>query len=150
VPLLLPVAHQISNAVFYIEQPDVILANPMQLILPFLAVILYALTVERVLPSRWIFVAACLIFALTPPVMALLHVGEFSYTVDVFDATLYTHVPHVIVDWSAVLNLSLYYLGLAVLGIQMKEAPAEESAAEEKTTPGEPEPAPAEPETPEV
>ena len=128
--LLLPVAHQVANAIYYLEEPDVILANPVQLILPFLTLILYALTVERILPTRWIFVGANLLFALLPLALALLKVGEFVYTADAFDYDLYTYVTHVMVDWSSVLTLFLYYLGLAVFGIQMKEAlPTAEEAA---------------------
>ena len=122
--LLIPVIHQVANAVYYLDQPDVILGNPVQLILPFLALILYALTVERILPTRWIFIVANLLFALLPVVLALLKVGEFVYSAEIFDYDLYDYVTHVMVEWSSVLTLFLYYLGLAALGFQMKEDPA--------------------------
>ncbi len=138
--LLLPIVNQISifvaraivnDPLFRFDYP---LRAPFQFAAPFLALILFVLTVEKILPTKWIFVGFCGIAVLLPLILTLCNRGEF------FDPLVsYTPLAHL---WSDYLSFALYYLGLGALAIQMRppkeleltpvteEEPAEETAEE--------------------
>ena len=122
--LLFPVVWQLSNYIRNIETLDALLFSPMEYILPFVAVVFYILTVERILPTKWIFVGISFALALLPPVLSLFGIGEFVYTAYDYYEVVY---------WSGALSLSMYYLSLGLLGLMMKDpALREEPTPEEE------------------
>ena len=125
IPLLLPVVAQISNLICYMDTPDALLDNPIQYCLPFLGLAVYVFTVEGMIPTKWILVGFGFAAALLPVIVSLCGVGEFTYEFRSVDYELSRYVDHFVVEWSAVLNLSLYYIGLGSMGFQMRRVPAE-------------------------
>ena len=127
--MLVPVVWQISNYIYYWENLDALLSNPLQYSLPFVGVVLFALTVEGILPTKWIFVGGSFVMALLPVLLTLCGVGEFIYEASAFDSATYQMVDYRIVDWSSVFYLFLYYAALGFFGIALKrEAPTEKDA----------------------
>ena len=130
VALLAPVAFQISLFVFYAKANDFqyIFENPIQFIAPFLGLILLALTLEKVLPTKWIFVGFCGIAVLLPLILTLCGIGEFTLQYETYDAE-YNPVTISYYLWSDYLSYALYYLGLGALALQMHPPKPEDPTA---------------------
>ncbi len=121
--LLIPIVNQISVFVSYsivygvqymFDYP--LLTAPVQFVAPFLALILFALTIEKVIPTKWVFVGFCGVAILLPLILTLCGVGDFFY----FDPTVsYTPIATAYL-WSDYLSFALYYLGLGALALQMR------------------------------
>ena len=132
---LFPIAVQMFLFVFYLIQqsPEYIFENPINFFTPFLALILYVLTVEKIIPTKWVFVGLCGIAVLLPLILTLCGVGEFALSQQGYDAS-YQPVTIVTRLWSDYLSFALYYLGLAALVLKMRNpadlipAPIEGSA----------------------
>ncbi len=126
VALLFPIANQIFLFVNYLmeDYPDYVFENPLQFAVPFLALILFVLTVEKVIPVKWVLVGFCGLAILLPLVLTLCGVGEFASSQALYDEN---YQPVIVTArlWSDYLTFALYYLGLGALAWQMKE-PAEE------------------------
>lgn len=145
--ILVPIALEVSLFIYYFAQsiPDYIFENPIKFIAPFLALILFALTVEKVIPTKWVFVGFCGAAVLVPLILTLCGVGEFTYAQTGYDQE-YNVVEIVAYLWSDYLSFALYYLGLGALCVKMrepresdfapavaeKEAPAEEESEDVK------------------
>ncbi len=110
--LLAPIVQQISMFILYYTQnsADYIFVYPVRFIIPFVALILFVLTVEKIIPTKWIFVAFCGLALAVPLVLTFCKIGEFTYTAG--DVTYYF--------WSEYLAYALTYLGLSALAIQMR------------------------------
>lgn len=128
--LLLPIVHQASSFVSHVaeNQPEYLLENPLSFTAPFLALILWVLTVEKVLPCKWIFVGFCGAAVLLPLILTFCGVGEFSFIQQIYDAE-YNTITVKGYLWSDYLSFALYYVGLGALAVQMR-APTEEELAE--------------------
>lgn len=120
--LLLPIVNQISLFVFHAISGnpqymfDYPLYSPIQFAAPFLALILFVLTVEKIIPTKWVFVGFCGVAILLPLILTLCGVGDFFY----FDPTVsYTPIATAYL-WSDYLSFALYYLGLGALALQMR------------------------------
>ena len=118
------------------DVPDYIFEHPVQFVAPFLGLILFALTVEKVIPTKWVFVGFCGVAVLVPLVMMLLKTGEFVYKQDGYDA-FYQIITYVVRYWSDYLFYALLYVGFGFLGAKMSladgdlsEESAEDSVAE--------------------
>lgn len=121
-----PIVQQMSLFIVYFKEnsPDYLFDAPIQFIAPFAALILFALTVEKVIPSKWIFVGFCGIAVLLPLILTLCGVGEFTVTQEGYDAD-YNVVQYTYYFWSDYLAFAFYYVGLAALAVQMR-APRKE------------------------
>ncbi len=116
-----PIVQQMSLFIVYFKDnsPDYFFGAPIQFIAPFAALILFALTVEKILPSKWIFVGFCGLAVLLPLVLTLCGVGEFTVTQQGYDAD-YNVVQYTYYFWSDYLAYAFYYVGLAALVVQMR------------------------------
>ena len=123
--LLIPVVEQISAFVMYFtaNEPEYIFMSPIRFIVPFLALILFALTVEKILPTKWIFVGFCGVAILLPLILTFCGVGEFTFTQQAYDAE-YNTITLTGYLWSEYLSYALYYVGLGALVVQMRLVPA--------------------------
>lgn len=121
-----PIVQQLSLFIVYFTQnsPDYLFNSPIQFIAPFAALILFALTVEKVIPSKWIFVGFCGLAVILPLVLTLCGIGEFTVTQEGYDAD-YNVVRYTYYFWSDYLAYAFYYVGLAALTVQMR-APRKE------------------------
>ncbi len=144
-PLLTPVVYQVSAFILHIknENSEYIFQNPIKFIAPFLALILFVFTVERILPSKWIFVGFCGIAVLLPLILTLFGTGEFTFSQQIYDAEYNIVTVHAYL-WSEYLSFALYYVGLGALAVQMApsrqsepvpsdEAPSEEASPSDET-----------------
>lgn len=120
-PLLAPIVEQVSLFIRHLrdDQPEYLFENPLQFVTPFLALILFVFTIEKVLPNKWIFVGFCGIAVVLPLILTLCRVGEFTFsqvgiTSDYQRATITTYY------WSELLSFLLYYVGLGALVLQMR------------------------------
>ena len=131
--LLLPIVYQVSLFVLYAmeNQTDFIFDNPVSFAVPFLALILWVLTLEKILPCKWIFVGFCGVAVLLPLILTLCGVGEFTFLQQTYDAE-YNPVTLTGYLWSDYLSFALYYVGMAALTVKMRAPTAEELAAAEK------------------
>lgn len=130
--LLIPIVHQISSFVLCMmeNQPEYLFENIISFAVPFLALILWVLTVEKVLPNKWIFVGFCGVAVLLPLILTLCGVGEFTFVQQTYDVD-YNVVTLTGYLWSDYLAFALYYVGFGALAIQMRTPTAEELAAKE-------------------
>ena len=106
--LLLPIAQQIVYYICNLDLPEVLLAAPYQYCLPFLMFILFALTVLRILPTKWIFFGFCVVAALFPLVLTACGVGEFTETL----WSREDYAFHDLCYWSDAFFLSAYCLAM--------------------------------------
>ena len=139
--ILFPIALQMFLFIFYLtqESPEYIFENPINFLTPFLALILYVLTVEKIIPTKWVFVGFCGLAILLPLVLTLCGVGEFTITQQGYSDT-YQPITIVTRLWSDYLSFALYYLGLGTLVLKMRnpadlipapfESPAEDGSEE--------------------
>ena len=120
-PLLSPIVEQVSLFVRYLrdDQSEYVFTNPMQFIAPFVALILFVFTVEKVIPNKWIFVGFCGIAVLLPLILTLCRVGEFTFS-QVGINSAYQRTTITTYFWSDLLSFVLYYLGLGALALQMR------------------------------
>ncbi len=138
--LLIPVIEEISVFLFYFiaNEPEYIFLSPIQFFAPFLALILFALTVEGIIPTKWVFVGFCGAAILLPLILTFCGAGEFVFSQQTYDAE-YNPITVSGYLWSNYLSFALYYVGLGALGVQMRfpkeseliavqEDPAEETA----------------------
>ncbi len=114
--LLAPIVQQVSLFIWWYAQGsvDYIFVYPFRFVVPFAAVILFVLTVEKLLPNKWFFVGFCGIAIVVPLILTFCKIGEFTYTSGT--TTFYL--------WSEYLTYALTYLGLGALVLQMR-APRE-------------------------
>lgn len=119
--MLPAVVQQVSLFVFYFLQDnsEYIFQNPIHFAAPFLALILFVLTVERVIPTKWVFVGFCGVAILLPLILTFCRIGEFTFTQQSYDAN-YQLVDVTAYFWSDYLAFALYYLGLGALAVQMR------------------------------
>lgn len=119
--LLIPVWEQISAFVLYFtaNETEYIFQSPVQFFAPFLALILFALTIEKVLPTKWIFVGFCGVAILLPLILTFCGVGEFTFAQQAYDAE-YNPITLSGYLWSNYLSYALYYVGLSALAVQMR------------------------------
>lgn len=134
VAFLIPIAHQVSSFVLCMmeNQPEYLFDNIISFAVPFLALILWVLTVEKVLPNKWIFVGFCGVAVLLPLILTLCGVGEFTFAQQTYDVN-YNVVTLRGYLWSDYLSFALYYVGFGALALQMRAPTEEESAAKEET-----------------
>ena len=120
--LLIPVWEQISAFVLYFtaNETEYIFQSPVRFFAPFLALILFALTIEKVLPTKWIFVGFCVVSILLPLILTFCGVGEFTFTQQAYDAE-YNAITLSGYLWSEYLSYALYYVGLGALVVQMRK-----------------------------
>ncbi len=120
-PLLGSVVFQVSVFVCYLleDLPEYLFENPLTFFAPFLALILFALTVEKTLPNKWIFVGFCGAVTLLAVVLTVCGTGEFVYETSKYAAD-YTVVSVKQYLWSDLLSFVLYYIGLGALALQMR------------------------------
>jgi hypothetical protein len=132
--LLIPIVHQISSFVLCMmeNQPEYLFENIISFSVPFLALILWVLTVEKVLSNKWIFVGFCGVAVLLPLILTLCGVGEYTFVQQTYDVD-YNVVTLTGYLWSDYLAFALYYVGFGALAIQMRTPTAEELAAEESS-----------------
>lgn len=146
--LLAPIVYQISLFILYFKEdtPEYIFENPIKFAAPFLALILLVLTLEKIIPTKWVFVGFCGVAVLLPLILTLCGVGEFTFSQQTYDAE-YNIVTSNGYLWSEYLSFALYYLGLGALALQMrppresdfvtlkdlKQAYAEKMAAQESS-----------------
>ncbi len=134
VAFLIPVIHQSSSFVLCMmeNQPEYLFENIISFAAPFLALILWVLTLEKILPNKWIFVGFCGVAVLLPLVLTLCGVGEFTFTQQTYDVN-YNVVTLTGYLWSDYLSFAVYYVGFGALALQMR-APTEEESAEKEET----------------
>lgn len=136
IALLIPIVSQVSTFVYYLIEkvPDYIFMNPISFVMPFLALILFVLTVEKILPTKWVFVGFCGVAVLLPLILTLFAKGEFVGTLQTYDET-YQIVTVPVYLWSNYLSYALYYVGLGALAVEMRvpgEDPDESAEASEE------------------
>lgn len=114
------VVEQLSFYVYYFkDSPEYIFKNPIRFAAPFVVLILFVLTIERVIPTKWVFVGFCSGAVLLPLVLTLCGVGEFTYSYKDYGAD-YTIVSITTYLWSELISYGLYYVALAALSLQMR------------------------------
>lgn len=135
VALMFPIVYQAAWFVYGITlQQNYLVQNPVSFVLPFLALIGYVLTVEGMLPTKWIFVGFCGAAALLPIVLTLCGVGEFAYSQEIWlNPETYAYESLTVCYWSEVLSVSLYYVGLGAFAAQLSPSRPEEIPSEEET-----------------
>ncbi len=123
--LLVPIVLQTSlfSVNFAANVPDYIFQNPCKFAAPFLALILFVLTTEKILPNKWIFVAFCGVAILLPLLFTVFGKGEFTDQTYGYDA-MGNVVPLTYYFWSDFAAYALTYVGLGALAVQMR-APRE-------------------------
>lgn len=119
--LLAPVVYQVSLFIIYLKQDfsEYIFENPVKFVAPFLALILFIFTVEKVIPTKWVFVGFCGAAVLLPLILTFCGIGEFTYSYQSYaeDYSLVTVTAYL---WSELISYALYYVALAALVIQMR------------------------------
>ena len=119
--LLIPVIEELSAFLLYFtaNEPEYMFLSPVRFFAPFLALILFALTIEKVLPTKWIFVGFCGVAILLPLILTFCGVGEFTFAQQTYDAE-YNPITLSGYLWSNYLSYALYYVGLGALAVQMR------------------------------
>ena len=158
-PLLGSVAYQTTLFIinFFADYPEYMNDNPFSFALPYLALILFICTTEKVLKDKWIFVGFCALAVIIPLILTCCGIGEFTTQQQDYDADGNV-IETVAYYWSEFLSYALTYVAMGALAAQMrppkegdfvsmkdlKQAYAEKMAAQAEPEPAAPAEEPAE------